>query len=193
LAAHGWKVVPGGIDVCKRPGTRARDCGAGITKGAKLSFTYLVATTPPLPTQAAAEKATWSREGISVRITKGTFNTVIGRAVPCPKGCAWEMGNWGGDWVFTPDYYPTGEELFAPGAGANTGLWTTSKSNELIKKTDITTTSLTAYENYLTRAVPVIWQPVTGGTLLEIHKGLVGVTKNAFGSIPPATWSWKKR
>jgi peptide/nickel transport system substrate-binding protein len=192
LKAHGWRVVPGGTDTCKKPGTGSKDCGAGIKKGAKLAFTYLVATTPPLPTQAAAEKDTWSKEGISVRITKGTFDTIIGRAKPCPKGCSWEMGNWGGGWVFSPDYYPTGEELFAPGAGANTGLWTTATSNKLIKKTDVKTTTLTKYENYLTKAVPVIWQPVTGGTLMEIHKGLKGVGMNAFSYITAATWHWKK-
>jgi peptide/nickel transport system substrate-binding protein len=191
LKAHGWKIAVGGTDTCQKPGTKSNECGAGITKGAKLSFEYDIATTPPLPTQAAAEKDTWSKEGINVRLTKGTFNTIIGRDKPCPNGCSWEMGNWGGGWVFSPDYYPTGEELFAPGAGSNTGLWTTPTSNRLIKATDLKTGTMKAYENYLTKAVPVIWQPVTGGTLLEIHKGLKGVAINAFSYITAATWSWK--
>ena len=192
LKAHGWKVVPGGTDTCQRPGKGPKDCGAGIKKGAKLSFTYLVATTPPIPNQAAAEKTTWSSEGINVRIHKATFNTVISVAVPCPKGCSWQLANWGGGWVFSPDYYPTGEELFSPGAGANSGMWTTPKSNALVKATDLKTGTLPQYENYLTKVVPVIWQPVAGGTLLEIHKGLQGVSENAFSYITAATWHWKK-
>lgn len=190
LKANGWKVTPGGTDTCIKPGTGKGKCGAGIPKGAKLAFTYLVATTPPIPNMAAAESATWSTMGIQARINKATFNTVIGTAIPCTKGCAWEMANWGGGWVFSPDYYPTGEELFAKGAGANSGLWTTPTANNLIRQTDLKTVSLTKYETYLTKVSPVIWEPVSGNAPLEVHKGLSGVSMNAFSYITAATWHW---
>jgi peptide/nickel transport system substrate-binding protein len=193
LKAHGWKVSSGGTDVCQRAGTGSSDCGAGIKKGAKLSFTFSVATTPPIPDMAAAEKATWASEGIQVRLNKATFDTIIGVAVPCKatsKSCSWEMANWGGGWVFAPDYYPTGEELFLPGAGANSGNFTTSTSNKLIKATDVKTVSLSNYENYLTKAVPVVWEPVSGAALAEIHKGLKGFYENAFSDFTAATFRW---
>ncbi len=38
LKSHGWKVVPYGTSTCQSPGTAANQCGAGIPKGAKLSF-----------------------------------------------------------------------------------------------------------------------------------------------------------
>ena len=44
LSSHGWKVVPGGVDTCQKPGTGANECGAGITKGEKLSFQFLYAS-----------------------------------------------------------------------------------------------------------------------------------------------------
>jgi len=196
LKAHGWKVVKTGTDTCKKPGTGASDCGAGIKKGAKLSFTYLVATTPPIPNMAAAEKATWSSEGINVKVNKATFDTIIGVAVPCKAGtksCSWEMANWGGGWVFAPDFYPTGEELFLPGAGANSGNFTTPTDNKLIKKTDTTTAPLTKYEDWLTKQVPVIWQPVHGAGPFEAHHGLAGLgpIENAFSDFTAATWHWK--
>lgn len=195
LKAHGWKVVSGGTDTCQKAGSGSSDCGAGIKKGAKLTFTYLVATTAPIPSMAAAEKATWSTEGINVRINKATFDTVIGVAVPCKsatKGCSWEMANWGGGWVFAPDYYPTGEELFLPGAGANSGNFATATSNKLIKETDVTNAKLNKYEDWLTKQVPVVWQPVNGGDPYEAHKGVAGVgsVENAFSDFTMATWYW---
>lgn len=38
---------------------------------------------------------------------------------PC-KGstCTWQLENWGGGWEYSPDIYPTGEEIFATGAGS---------------------------------------------------------------------------
>ena len=195
LKAHGWKVVPGGTDTCVKPGKGAKDCGKGIKKGAKLSFTLLVATTPPIPDMSAAEKATWSTMGINVSLNKATFDTIIGKAVPCKaktKSCSWEMANWGGGWVFAPDYYPSGEELFLPGAGANTGNYTTAKANNLIKQTDVKTVSLNKYEDWLTKQVPVIWEPVHGAGPFEIHKGLkgIGTVENAFSDFTAATWHW---
>jgi peptide/nickel transport system substrate-binding protein len=197
LKAHGWKVVPGGTDTCQKPGTGSKDCGAGIKKGAKLTFTYAVATTTPIPHIAAAEKAEWSTEGIQVRIDKATFDTVIGTAVPCKatsSSCKWELADWGGGWVFAPDYYPTGEELFIPGAGANTGTFDTATTNKLITKTDTSNTSLSAYENQLTKAVPVLFSPVNGNSPFEAHKGMAGVgtVENAFASFTMATWHWQK-
>ena len=35
--------------------------------------------------------------------------------------CTWELENWGGGWIFAPDYYPSGEELFQTGARSNSG------------------------------------------------------------------------
>ncbi len=197
LKAHGWKVVSGGTDTCVKPGKSAHNCGAGIKKGAKLSFTFLVATTPPIPDMSAAEKATWSTMGINVSLEKATFDTIIGKAVPChakTKSCSWEMANWGGGWVFAPDYYPTGEELFLPGAGANSGNFTTATSNKLIKQTDVKTVSLSKYENWLTKQVPVVWEPVHGAGPFEVHKGIqgIGTVENAFSDFTAATWHWKK-
>lgn len=193
LSSHGWKVTAHGTDVCMKPGSGRRQCGKGIRRGAKLAFTYLVVSTAPTPSIAAAEKASWSAEGIDVSVTKGTFTSVISNAVRCKKTtkvCKWEMLNWGGATVFFPNHYPTGEEMFAPGAAGNTGF-TTAHATALIKATVTTTGSIEPYEDYLTRILPVIWQPVPGGTLLEVHKRLSGVTVNAFSAITPATWHWK--
>ncbi len=50
---------------------------------------------------------------------------------------------------------------------------------------------LTAYENYLTEQLPVLWQPSFVSSITEIHKGLKGVApQKVEGTITPANWHW---
>ncbi|MGH9919416.1 MAG: ABC transporter substrate-binding protein, partial [Nitrososphaerales archaeon] len=193
LESHGWKVVPGGVSACVRPGTGSGDCGRGIKPGAKLSFTMQYASgTKNLTHLMDAEKGSWSAVGIRMGLSSATFNTVNAVAVPCPKGCSWELENWGGGWIYSPDYYPTGEEIFAKGAASNSGNFTTPTDDKLIAETDTTKLSLTKYENLLAKNLPVLWQP-EDVTVVEIHKGLEGVTPlNPIGAVTPAYWHWTK-
>ena len=46
------------------------------------------------------------------------FNDVI---ADCEAGTKYEICSWGGGWSYAPDYYPSGETLFAPGGGFNVG------------------------------------------------------------------------
>ncbi|MGH9920440.1 MAG: ABC transporter substrate-binding protein, partial [Nitrososphaerales archaeon] len=133
LASHGWKVVPGGTSVCEKPGGGPGDCGPGIRMGALLDFTLkYISGTKALADMMTAEKSSWSAVGINVTLSSATTSTVVGDEAPCPKGCSWEI-NGPNDWTFLPDIYPSGEEIFASGAGANNGLFSTARNNELIK------------------------------------------------------------
>ena len=71
------------------------------------------------------------------------------------------MENWGGGWVYSPDYYPSGEEIFQTGAGSNGGQYSDPTNDRLIKETNFGDASLSAYENYLAKNLPVVWQPET--------------------------------
>ena len=44
------------------------------------------------------------------------------------------MANWGGGWLFSPDYLPTGEEIFATGAGSNQGDYSDPTNDQLIRR-----------------------------------------------------------
>ena len=99
-----------------------------------------------------------SRAGIKLNLEGKAFGDVISDAFgpPCVAGkpCAWDMANWGGGWIYSPDFYPTGEEIFATGAGSNAGQYSNPTADKLIKATN-TSSSLTAlytYENYTRRA-----------------------------------------
>lgn len=198
LSSHGWSIVPNGSDVCKRAGTGPSDCGAGIPKGTKLNLGIQVASgLEALTQQMTAEKSAWSSVGINVTLSYATFDTVTGNAIPCPKGCSWQMQQWGGGWVYSPDTYPTGEDLFGAGSEANYGNYNTevpgfAKNETLINQTIDTNKSLTTWENYLATQLPVVWQPDPATALTEVQKGLSGVTpQNVYYDLLPETWRWK--
>ena len=192
LSSHGWKVVKTGIDTCQKPGTGSGECGKGIKKGAKLAFTLPYITgQKSVSTIMQAEKDSWDSAGIHVTLSTATFNTIIGDAVPCPKGCSWEFENWGAGWIYSPDIYPDGTEILAGGAGSNDGDWITKTSTQLIAKTETGTTKLYKYENWEEKNLPVIWQP-TLIPVWEVHKTLQGATPlNPLLTQTPATFSWK--
>jgi peptide/nickel transport system substrate-binding protein len=140
-----------------------------------------------------AEKSSWAQAGIHVTLSTSTFNSVIGTAVPCSgSGCSWQMENWGGGWIFAPDYYPSGEVLFQTGASSNAGSYSDPKADTLIKSTTIGNATLGAYENYLAQQLPVVWQP-NAVTVFEINKNLQKVTPvNSLQTINPEDWYFTK-
>lgn len=193
LKANGWKINPNGTDTCASAGTAKGDCGAGIPAGAPLAFTEQYATgNGSLVQMFQAEKDSWSSAGINVTLSAATFDTVIGNAIACPKGCGWQVQNWGGGWTFAPDYYPTGEDLFELGSEANYGDYNDYVNQTLINQTIDTNASLDNWENYLAKQLPVIFQANDAYSLTEFNKNLSGVTpQNPYTGILPENWRWK--
>ena len=188
LTANGWKVNPGGTSVCEN----AAKCG--VAQGTKLSFTLQYVGGSPFEDQLMqAEKSSWAQAGIHVNLTTGTFDTVLSAAVPCKgSGCGWEAANWGGGWIFAPDYYPSGELLFQTGASSNSGSYADKRMDALIKGTTVGNSDLSAYGVYGAKQLPVVWQPITIGAT-EINKKLQGVTPlNALTNINPENWYFTK-
>ncbi len=180
LTSHGWKVVPDGTSTCVKPGTKSDECGAGIAKGAKLSFNYLYENgAVEFSNQIAELQSTWAQVGFKLQLSAKSFGDVISTAfTPCvpKKACPWDIANWGGGWIYSPDYYPTGEEIFATGAGSNSGEYSNPTADNLIKLTN-TSSSLQAlynYENFMAKNLPVIWQPETALAFNEVAKNVCG-------------------
>ncbi len=198
LKSHGWKIVPGGVDTCVKPGAGAGHCGKGVKKGAKLNFTLpYVSGTKTLTAEMDTEKSAWGEAGIHVNLSTETFNAVLSVTVPCKtkKSCKWEMGNWGGGWQYSPDIYPNATEILLKGAGSNDGDWGNPTSTGLLKHT-ITgktkgNTALYKLENYLEKNLPYVWEPEPI-QLWEVHKGLKGVAPmNPLNTNTPATYHWQ--
>jgi peptide/nickel transport system substrate-binding protein len=197
LSSHGWKVVPNGTDTCEKPGSGPGECGANIPKGTPLSFSFVYATGITWHTQMAnVEQSAWKNIGINVSVEGSAFNTVIADyAPPCTPGspCTVEAGWWGGGWTYAPDYYPSGETLFATNAGSNSSNYTNGKADSLIKATTDTNTNLDAYQNYISEQLPYVWEPNADYQLTEVGNNLRGVApQNPFANLFPEYWYYVK-
>jgi len=196
LTSHGWSVVPNGTSTCTDPGTGANQCGEGIPLGTKANFDLQYASGTNYIVQLMnTEKASWAQAGINVNLSSASFNTVIGNATVCTPGpsCTWQLENWGAGWVFSPDYYPTGEEIFQTGAGSNSGSYSDTTNDNNIKATTSTNVNLYQYQNYLAQQLPVIYQPNPPFMLSEIKSTLQGATpQNVFGYLLPEDWYFTK-
>ncbi len=189
LTSHGWKVDSKGVTTCQD----AAKCG--VPAGTPLQFTLqYVGGNQTEQELVQAEVASWQQVGIKITLTTGSFNTVIGTAIPCSgKSCTWELQNWGGGWVFAPDFYPSGELLFQSGAGSNVGSYSNKQADALIKATNFGDATLAGYENFLTKDLPVVWQPNQRYALTEVQKNLQGVfPQNPLLTINPENWYFTK-
>lgn len=198
LKQHGWDVKPDGVSTCQSPGTGAGQCGDGVPAGAKLQFSLLYASgTVSLQQEMEAMKSDFSKAGIELSLTQQPFDSVIASAVPCTAGkpCGWDLADWGGGWIFAPDYFPVGDEIFATGAGNNNGGFSDMKLDQLIDQatTDSSLKAIQQYEDYGAQALPVLWTPVAQGQLSEIRTSLHGTgPQDPIFNLNPENWFFTK-
>ena len=108
-------------------------------EGPAAKFTYVYSTGVAAATaQWQTYKSDASKAGIDINLVGQTFNTIIGESAPCaPMGpkCNVQVFAFGG-WAFNgPGFEPTGEPLFATGAGSNSGNYSDPKMDKLINAT----------------------------------------------------------
>jgi peptide/nickel transport system substrate-binding protein len=202
LSSHGWKVSPGGTTTCTDPSK----CGPGIKNGEGISFNLDYQSGAVAVQDEMNDLAAQARKvGIKLDLTSHPFQTVVTAAVPCtPKQatCKWTAENWGAGWIYGPDYLPTGESLYNPGAAANAGSFNDPQTTAAITKT-ITgplsqeSTALTTYANQVSAQVPVIFGPTSIGTYQGdagtlVDKKLGGYAANALGLMNPEDWYFTK-
>lgn len=199
LADHGWSTPRDGVGTCQRAGTGPDQCGPGVPAGAPLEFQMIYASGTQVVTLSMQQlQSAATKVGIKIDLRGAPFNTVIGTAIPCDSGkpdCNWEMANWGAGWVFAPDYYPTGEQIFGTGAGSNTGSFSDPKLDQLIDATQHSDSpeAMQAYAQYGSQTVPVIWEPTLDYEETEIANNLKGVTpQNPYLNITPEDWYYVK-
>ena len=192
LEAHGWSEV-GGVMTCQDPSK----CGTGIKQGQKLALTFVYST------GVAATTAMWqtyksdaSQAGIDVNLVGQTFNTIVGEAAPCSpmsSKCAVQVFAYGG-WAFDgPGFEPTGEPLFATGAGSNAGNYSDPTMDQLISAThtDSAMSTFDQYATYGAQQLPFIWNP-DNYTIQAVSSKLHNVTFNALYTLVPEYWYFTK-
>ena len=192
LTDHGWTLVDG-VMTCTTPGTGANECGTGVASGTKLSVAFDYASGTQALTQSMQQyKSDAAQAGIQLNMKEEPFNSVIGEAVPCTPtqaSCDWQVANWGGGWIYAPDYLPTGESLFATGAGSNSGSYSDAKMDQLIaaSQRDNGTGPLYKYEDYAAKQLPVIFQANTYA-IQAVKTDVGGVNFNPLGTLLPEFW-----
>lgn len=181
LSSHGWKMV-GGVQTCTRPGTGASDCGAGISAGATLNFSYIWGSgSPALDETNNAEIAAWRSIGINVSHSESTFDNVVQQC----DGGSFQICMWGAGWIYAPDYYPSGETLFTPGGSFNPGAYNDAKMTQLITQSVSQKVPLTAYGTYAAEQLPVLYEP-NPTAIVEVSNSLKGVQPpNPLGNFMP--------
>jgi peptide/nickel transport system substrate-binding protein len=200
LASNGWKVTPNGVSTCVKPGTGSGECGAGITAGSALNFSFLyLSGTAWVQSEMTQLQSNSSAIGIKLNLVPKTLGDILsevgGNCVVVKAPCNWDMANWGFGWSFSPDYLPTGDQLFQCGAVANSGGFCDKTNDSLIGQT-LTNDSLSLFykwQNYLAPKLPVIYQPNAAYTLTEVSNSLKGYfPQSPTLSITPEDWYFVK-
>jgi peptide/nickel transport system substrate-binding protein len=196
LTAHGWKVNPGGITTCQRAGTTPADCGAGITAGEDLAFSFAYSSGSSIfDEQEAAIQSSEEEGGIRFNLDSEPFNTLTSNTGTCSAAshpastCSWQLVDFG--YQPLPGIYPTGEQFFETGAPYNQGGYSSTEMDNLINATEYgsSTQAFFAYENYANEQLPWLYLP--NSSLIDAYKSnLHGFAPlNPFsGSLNPEDW-----
>jgi peptide/nickel transport system substrate-binding protein len=194
LTSHGW-AESGGVMTCQDPAK----CGTGIKQGQQLKITFNYATGQAATTAMwQAIKSDASQAGIDINLVGQSFNTIIGESAPCaPMGpkCNIQVFAYGG-WSYDgPGFEPTGEPLFATGAGSNSGNYTNPTMDKLINETH-TNSSLSVFHNFATftaQQLPYIWVP-SGNPyrIIAAQSKLHNVHYNLLFMYFPEYWNFTK-
>ncbi len=198
LSSHGWKVVPNGVTTCTNPSL----CGPGIKQGQPLQFSEIYANGLSWLDEGVKQlQSNASRVGIKLTIQGESFDQVVKTAgpnckvVPGVSCSAWEIANWGGGWVYVPDFYPSGETLTYTGATANNPVYYNKQNDQLVQQslTDQTNNTLYQWQDYTQTQLPFSWQPDVPYQITEVANNLKGVTpQSVMLDINPENWYFTK-
>jgi peptide/nickel transport system substrate-binding protein len=194
LTSHGWSVPSGGTATCTKPGTAAGECGAGVAAGTKLDLTIISESGSTETTNMMEElQSSFSKIGATLSIKQAPLDTVLNDSAICTSSqpaCSWQLSFFGtqGSWYFNP--YPSGEQIFATGAGVNLGSYVNAEATKLIEDTNTSgsASAMQAYSAYLAQNLPVLWVPNPDYQVSAVKSTLGGVLQNPLASMNPQQW-----
>jgi hypothetical protein len=138
--------------------------------------------------------------GIKINATSEPPGAVVGAAfcapapgAPCPS---WQLAEWGA-WTYSPDYLPTGEELFENTSDADAGGFNSTVDNALIQDTLQAATpaafnkAMYTWQAWLAKDLPVVYQP-NAATLVENIDDLYIGPQPTTLTINPEDWHYLK-
>jgi len=198
LSSHGWSIDPGHADKCVSAGNGPADCGPGIKAGTALNLSMYYSSGVDWMYSATKELiSNASLVGIQITATGQSVGDVAGLAVgacspsPCPN---WQIAEWGA-WTYSPDYLPTGEELFdnSPYGGAYNNA---QDDADIAKTLQARTTrsfdaAMTQWQDYLSPQLPVVYEPETAILVESVSNLNIGPQSSTL-SLNPEDWYYLK-
>lgn len=198
LTSHGWSPGAGGYMVCRRPGTGAGECGAGILQGRQLQLSLMYTTEyPDLLAQVETFAQAARQAGIDMVLNPQNETTMFSIGGTCPPGpCNWGIQIYDAwEWNYGEGaLYPSGDSDFTTGNYWGGG-YSSPRANRLIQQERYHTglKHVFAFENYISRQVAGLWFP-TEETWSVVESDLKGWTpQNPFGFPEPSLWYFSGR
>lgn len=199
LKAHGWAKGTGGVDVCAHPGTGSSNCGRGIPKGKKLSFSMVYSTgTTSFFAEVSAFRTAAARAGVGIALKGQTLTTMYSTMGVCPSTppCNWGLAAYSG---FMWDYgqyelVPSGTQQWAKGNYWGGG-YNSPTAQKLIATADTKPSlrALYAAENYLSKNVASLWWPLEDYEVAAVKNTLSGWQHlNPYATFVPQAWHVRK-
>jgi peptide/nickel transport system substrate-binding protein len=194
LADHGWKPGSDGVLACSAP----QLCGEGIEAGTRLSLTMLTESGSDETDGTMQElRSEFSRIGVEMKVNAQPLNTVLANGTSCEPSdasCSWQLSYFGtqGSWYFPAN--PSGEQLFATGAGTNFGSYSDKHADELMTATNLSSSQqpMFDYSAYLTEQLPVLWLPNPPYQVSAIDTALHGISQDPLAGLQPQRWFWTR-
>ena len=115
------------------------------------------------------------------------------RACNVSPSCSWEMDDWGDGWSYAPDYYPTGESIFATGSARTSAVTRVRSTTEHQRHPPcLGDGSVGQVRELLVTQLPVIWLPDPDSQISEVSSKLKGVTQSPLLNYTPEFWTLSK-
>jgi peptide/nickel transport system substrate-binding protein len=149
-----------------------------------------------LALQVNTEVSEWKSIGISTKIVSVPFDSVVSDCVG--NSSNWSICLWGAGWIYAPDYYPSGESLYVPGASFNIGKFSDPALTAAVKSSTLGTASLKQFANIAAKDLPDLYQPNTTnnytgsgiGEVIKTLKSKIGFTPNSLENFMPEYYSF---
>jgi peptide/nickel transport system substrate-binding protein len=191
MADNGWniKVFPA---VCAKS-----NCAApghpSIKKGTKATEQVLVPSGVPSVLRATNDEIASIKAGSDIQITAKFEAANIVQGACFAGSASWQICGYGG-WIYAPDYYPSGEVLFAAGSGSNSGGYVSGEMNALIAATTTNGNVAlnaknarfkTSFAEFTATDVPFLWQPTPTTFGVQANSVVGAQAPNPLGNFNP--------
>lgn len=151
---------------------------------------------PSLALQVNTEVAEWKTIGITTNLVALPFKNVVSNCVG--NSANWSICLWGAGWIYAPDFYPSGEALFVPGASFNIGAYSNASLTAAVQASTFGTASLKDFADMAAVQLPDLYQPnstnsYSGSGIGEVVKTLkskIGFAPNPLVNFMPEYYSY---